>query len=87
MGKLSIVVPIYKNQDDIIPFYNDFMLNINPHIDDYQEIMDLPFDSQKYLRLVNSDDTYFYKLSWRMNFKETNDDGKQTFYGHFMNEL
>lgn len=39
MGKLSIVVPIYKNQDNIIPFYNDFMLNINPHIDDYEIIM------------------------------------------------
>lgn len=39
MGKLSIVVPIYKNQDNIIPFYNDFVMNIKPHIDDYEIIM------------------------------------------------
>ena len=76
----------YLENDQARELIDNLQYN-NPHIDDYQEIMDLPFDSQKYLRLVNSDDTYFYKLSWRMDFKETNDDGKQTFYGHFMNEL
>ena len=39
MNKLSIVVPIYKNQDNIRPFYNDFTDNIKPFIDDYEIIM------------------------------------------------
>ena len=39
MNKLSIVVPIYKNQDNIRPFYNDFNDNIKPFIDDYEIIM------------------------------------------------
>lgn len=39
MSKLSIVVPIYKNQDNIIPFYQDFNANIKPYIDDYEIIM------------------------------------------------
>lgn len=39
MSKLSIVVPIYKNQDNIIPFYEDFTDNIRPYIDDYEIVM------------------------------------------------
>lgn len=39
MSKLSIIVPIYKNQDNIIPFYEDFETNIKPYIDDYEIIM------------------------------------------------
>lgn len=39
MSKLSIIVPIYMNQDNIIPFYKDFTDNIKPYIDDYEVIM------------------------------------------------
>ncbi len=39
MNKLSIVVPIYKNQDNLFPFYEDFNNNIKPHLDDYEIIM------------------------------------------------
>ncbi len=39
MSKLSIVVPIYKNQDNIVPFYEDFKKNIRPYIDSYEIVM------------------------------------------------
>ncbi len=39
MNKLSIVVPIYKNEMNILPFYEDFIHNIKPHLEDYEIIM------------------------------------------------
>lgn len=39
MFKLSIIVSIYKNEANIIPFYNEFRQNIMPYLDDYEIIM------------------------------------------------
>ncbi len=39
MSKLSIIVTIYKNERNIIPFYEDFKKNIEPFLDDYEIIM------------------------------------------------
>ena len=39
MNKLSVIVAIYKNEMNIIPFYEDFKANIAPYIDDYEIIM------------------------------------------------
>lgn len=39
MNKLSVIVTIYKNEKNIIPFYNDFNENIAPYLDDYEIIM------------------------------------------------
>lgn len=39
MPKLSIVVPIYKNELNIKPFYMEFCENIKPYIDEYEIIM------------------------------------------------
>lgn len=39
MNKLSLIVPIYKNEHNIIPFYEDFQNNIMPFLDDYEIIM------------------------------------------------
>lgn len=39
MDKLTIVVPIYKNERNIRPFYEDFKENIRPFLDDYEIIM------------------------------------------------
>ena len=57
MSKISFLVAIYKNEDNIIPFYEDFMTNIVPHIeqnnDDYELIMindDSPDDSWKVMK-------------------------------------
>lgn len=39
MSKLSVVVTIYKNEDNILPFYENFNSKIVPYIDDYEIIM------------------------------------------------
>lgn len=39
MNKLTIVVTIYKNEKNIIPFYEDFCKNIKPSLDDYEIVM------------------------------------------------
>lgn len=39
MSKLSLVTAIYKNEGNIIPFYENFMSEIAPHLDDYEIIM------------------------------------------------
>lgn len=39
MDKISIVVPVYKNEQNIRPFYEDFCVNIKPYLDDYEIIM------------------------------------------------
>lgn len=39
MNKLSVVVTIYKNEDNIRPFYENFNNEIVPFIDDYEIIM------------------------------------------------
>lgn len=39
MSKLSLVTAIYKNEANIIPFYENFMSEIAPYLDDYEIIM------------------------------------------------
>lgn len=39
MYKLSVVVTIYKNENNILPFYENFCEKIAPFIDDYEIIM------------------------------------------------
>lgn len=39
MSKLSLVTAIYKNEDNIIPFYENFNKEIAPFLDDYEIIM------------------------------------------------
>lgn len=57
----------------------------NSKVDDLQEIMNLKFDKNTYDDIISAQDTYFYKLSWRMDFAEKTSDGEQTFFGYFMN--
>ncbi len=52
--------------------------------DEIQAVFDEPFEIEKYNQFLNSD-TYLFKLSWRMNFKKLTEDGKETFYGYFIN--
>ena len=44
------------------------------------------FEDEEYRKLISSD-TYFYKLSWRENFKDITDDGTSTFYSIFVNKF
>lgn len=39
MNKLSIIVTVYKNEKNLSPFYEDFLVNIAPYLDDYEIIM------------------------------------------------
>ena len=39
MSKLSLITPIYKNEKNIIPFYESFMKEIAPYVEDYEIIM------------------------------------------------
>lgn len=39
MNKLSLIVTVYKNEKNLIPFYEDFLVNIAPYLDDYEIIM------------------------------------------------
>lgn len=39
MHKLSVIVTVYKNENNLMPFYEDFLKNIAPFIDDYEIIM------------------------------------------------
>ncbi len=38
MNKLSVIVAIYKDEENILPFYDDFCSNIKPFLDDYELI-------------------------------------------------
>lgn len=39
MSKLSIIVTVYKNENNLRPFYENFKKEIAPYIDDYEIIM------------------------------------------------
>ncbi len=39
MSKLSVIFGIYKNENNIMPFYHNFMDEIAPYIEDYEIIM------------------------------------------------
>ena len=39
MSKLSLVTAIYKNEGNIMPFYENFLHCIVPYIDDYEIVM------------------------------------------------
>ena len=59
MNKLSIIVTIYKNENNIIPFYEDFNNNIAPYLDDYEIIMvndDSPDNSWTIMKEIASKD-------------------------------
>lgn len=59
MNKLSIIVTIYKNENNIIPFYEDFNNNIAPYLDDYEIIMvndDSPDNSWTVMKEIASKD-------------------------------
>ncbi len=71
MGKISIVVPIYKNEDNIRPFYNDFVKNIKPYIDDYEIVMvhdASPDDSWTVMNKLAEEDSNVKLIKLSRNF-------------------
>lgn len=70
-----------------IPVINTYVesLPLNNLDRDYMsQIFNEEFEEEKYKNIIDSD-TYFFKLSWRENFKEYTTSGKETFFYEFTN--
>lgn len=73
MSKLSIVVPIYKNEKNIIPFYDDFCDNIKPYLEDYEIVMvndGSPDDSWAVMKAIAKRDKKVKIIKLSRNFGE-----------------
>jgi glycosyltransferase involved in cell wall biosynthesis len=71
MSKVSVLVTIYKNEDNIIPFYEDFNQNIAPYFDDYELIMindDSPDNSWNVMLRLAQMDKHIKLLRLSRNF-------------------
>lgn len=58
----------------------------NTKRDELQACFNEEYNEEKFKEIINSD-TYLHKLSWRMDFNMCTDDGKQTFFGFFIDDL
>lgn len=54
--------------------------------DELQASFNEPYSEEKFKEII-SGDTYLHKLSWRMDFNKQTNDGKQTFFGFFIDDL
>ena len=77
---------VYENIPSAKKLIDELDYN-NSRVDDLQEVMNLRFDEKTYNDIISAQDTYFYKLSWRMDFAEKTTGGEQTFFGYFMNGI
>lgn len=75
MSKVSVLVSVYKNEDNIIPFYEDFIANIVPAFeaegDDYELIMindDSPDNSWSVMKALAAKDEHIKLLRLSRNF-------------------
>ena len=75
MSKVSVLVSIYKNEANILPFYEDFMANIVPAFkeagDDYELIMindDSPDNSWQVMKELAQKDDHIKILRLSRNF-------------------
>lgn len=75
MSKISVLVSVYKNENNIIPFYEDFMSNIVPAFeaegDDYELIMindDSPDNSWSVMKGLAARDKHIKLLRLSRNF-------------------
>lgn len=84
---VDYTIRLAYNHIDFIKELIDYVPENNLRRDDLQNMFDDKYNEDMFKQLMNEKNTYIHKLSWRMNFKETTDDGKQTFYGYFINEL
>lgn len=69
--KLSILATIYKNADNIIPFYNELQSKIIPYIDDYEIIMvddDSPDNAWEIMTELASKDNHIKLIKHSRNF-------------------
>lgn len=74
---------IYENISSVKKLIDELPYN-NSNIESLQENMNNEYNDKKYQEIVGAKDTYFYKLSWRMDFKNETSDGKPTFFKMFI---
>ena len=77
-----ILLLIYQNIPKAKQLIDNLPYN-NSQIEELQNRMNEVFDEDAYQKLVNSSNTDFFKLSWRMQF-ETSKNGQMTYYGRFI---
>ncbi|WP_343338754.1 hypothetical protein TPELB_09640 [Terrisporobacter petrolearius] len=80
-----VVVLARKNIKEIDAQIENIPIN-NLDRDYLAVIFNNKFQDKEYKEFI-SNDTYFYKLSWREKFKYISDDGGKTFYYVFLNEF
>ena len=78
-----VIVLARKNLDIIDSQIENIPIN-NVDRDYLASIFNNKFDEKEYSNFINSD-TYFYKLSWRENFKKYTQNGEKTFYDVYVN--
>lgn len=75
---------VYRNFSEARDLIDNLEYN-NSLIDELQAKMNLEFDENEYQELINQEETYLFKLSWRITFNTTVN-GKDTYYGHFISD-
>ena len=60
---------------------DDVPLN-NPELYNLEDLMSSKFDENTYKKLT--DETMFFKLSWKSNYNKKTVLGSETFYGHLL---
>lgn len=80
----NFMLLVYENIPYAKKLIDDLEYN-NPEIEELQNRMNDVYNEKNFEDLINGE-TYFFKLSWRMNFKEKIGD-KQTYYGYFINAI
>ncbi len=71
MNKLSLVVSIYRNEANILPFYEEFKKNIKPYLDDYEIVMvndDSPDGSWNIMKQLAQEDKKIKLIKHSRNF-------------------
>jgi hypothetical protein len=74
----------YNNITSIRELIDDVPIN-NDKKDELQAAFNNRSSSLSFNEYLNNIDTYFYKLSWREEYKRTTIEGAESIYGYFMN--
>ncbi len=75
----------YNNNSKIKKMIDDVPIN-NLDVDKYASLMSKEYSKEKFDELMSSD-TNLFKLSYREKYKLKTDEGKDTFYKHFLDTL
>jgi len=73
MGKLSLVTAIYKNEGNILPFYENFIEQIAPFVDEYEIVMVndcSPDNSWEIMNQIRDMDAHVKLVKLSRNFGE-----------------